>query len=107
MRFVARNVFKRTLQGPNVRKIAVFFSNGPSADASAINTAVLELSALDVAATVIAFLDLPSINRAFVVDDSGLFHVINTPVEGDYKLLLKGLHLCTLCYEPLTCMAGK
>ncbi|XP_059585340.1 collagen alpha-6(VI) chain [Alligator mississippiensis] len=99
MRFVARNVFKRTLQGPNVRKIAVFFSNGPSADASAINTAVLELSALDVAATVIAFLDLPSINRAFVVDDSGLFHVINTPVEGDYKLLLKGLHLCTLCYD--------
>ncbi|XP_025048328.1 collagen alpha-6(VI) chain [Alligator sinensis] len=98
MRFVARNVFKRTLQGPNVRKIAVFFSNGPSADASAINTAVLELSALDVATTVIAFQDLPSINRAFAVDDSGLFHVINVPVEGDYKLLLKGLHLCTLCY---------
>lgn len=67
MRFVARNVFKRTPPGANVRKVAVFFSNGQSANTVSINTAVLEFSALDILPVVIAFKNIPEVNRAFLV----------------------------------------
>ncbi|TFK03152.1 putative proline-rich protein 21 [Platysternon megacephalum] len=59
MRFIARNVFKRTRQGPHVRKVAVFFSNGPSADEFSINAAVLEYSAFDIIPVVISFNEVP------------------------------------------------
>lgn len=67
MRFVARNTFKRTLQSPNVRKVAVFFSHGRSSDPVSINTAVLEFHALDILPMVFAFKNLPEVNRAFAV----------------------------------------
>ncbi|XP_050188535.1 collagen alpha-4(VI) chain-like [Myiozetetes cayanensis] len=67
MRFVARNVFKRVRQGILTRKVALFFANGPSQDDVAINTAVLELSALDITPVVIAFSEVPNVRRAFSV----------------------------------------
>ncbi|XP_006038702.1 collagen alpha-6(VI) chain [Alligator sinensis] len=99
MRFIARHVFKRTLQAPNVRKIAVFFSNGPSADASSINTAVLEYRAFDIIPVVIAFNDVPNVNQAFKMDDTGKFQVINIDPEGNYIPFLQPFLLCTLCYD--------
>ncbi|KAJ7322545.1 hypothetical protein JRQ81_018832 [Phrynocephalus forsythii] len=99
MRFVARNVFKRTLQGDNVRKVAVFFSNGQSDHPNSINTAVLELSALDIHPVVVAFNDIPKVNRAFEMDTTGLFQVINVKQDGDYSLLLQRLKSCVLCYD--------
>ncbi|XP_009638499.1 collagen alpha-6(VI) chain-like [Egretta garzetta] len=98
MRFIARNIFKRTLQGPNVRKIAVVFSHGPAADASSVKQAVLEMSAVGVIPVVIAFEDTPHISQAFLMDDSGLFQVLN--VRGtEYKEVSQRFHLCTLCYD--------
>lgn len=67
MRFVSRNVFKRTLPGAHVRKIATFFSSGQSADIQSITTAAMEFSALDIVPVVIAFSNVPSIKRAFSV----------------------------------------
>ncbi|XP_061443606.1 collagen alpha-6(VI) chain-like isoform X2 [Rhineura floridana] len=99
MRFVARNVFKRTLPSANVRKVAVFFSNGQSDNSDAINTAVLEFSALDIHPAVIAFKNIPSINRAFAMDDTRLFQVINIRPERDYIPALQRLQLCVLCYD--------
>ncbi|KAJ6666487.1 hypothetical protein lerEdw1_020210 [Lerista edwardsae] len=98
MRFVARNVFKRTLQSPNVRKIAVFFSNGESSNSASINTAVLEFSALDILPVVIAFKRIPAVNRAFEMDDSGLFQVVNMHQESDYVPALQRLN-CIVCYD--------
>ncbi|XP_054846792.1 collagen alpha-6(VI) chain-like [Eublepharis macularius] len=99
MRFVARNVFKRTLQGANVRKVAVFFSNGQSANTVSINTAVLEFSALDILPVVIAFKNIPEVNRAFQMDDSRLFQVINIHQERDFTPALQRFHQCILCYD--------
>ncbi|XP_060103695.1 collagen alpha-6(VI) chain-like [Heteronotia binoei] len=99
MRFVARNVFKRTLPGANMRKVAVFFSNGQSANTVSINTAVLEFSALDILPVVIAFKNVPEVNRAFSMDDSGLFQVINIHQEGDYTPAVQRFQLCILCYD--------
>uniref|UniRef100_A0A8C3S590 VWFA domain-containing protein n=1 Tax=Chelydra serpentina TaxID=8475 RepID=A0A8C3S590_CHESE len=87
MRFVARNVFKRTRQGPNVRKVAVFFSNGPSADEFSINTAVLEYSAFDIVPVVIAFNDVPLLSRAFARPCSQWEAVGAVPGGPLYKLI--------------------
>ncbi|EMP31557.1 Collagen alpha-6(VI) chain, partial [Chelonia mydas] len=99
MRFVAKNVFKRTRQGPNVRKVAVFFSNGPSADELSINTAVLEYVAFDIVPIVLAFNDVPLLSRAFAMDDTGFFQVININQENSYEPLLETFQRCTLCYD--------
>ncbi|NXG93825.1 CO6A6 protein, partial [Stercorarius parasiticus] len=98
MRFIARNVFKRTLQGPNVRKIAVVFSHGPATDASSVKQAVLEMSAAKVTPVVIALGNTPHISQAFLVDDSGLFEVLNVR-DGQYNEALQRFQLCTLCYD--------
>ncbi|KAL8165475.1 UNVERIFIED_CONTAM: hypothetical protein K2H54_045826, partial [Gekko kuhli] len=99
MRFVARNVFKRAPFGANMRKVAVFFSNGQSANTVSINTAVLEFSALDILPVVIAFKNIPEVNRAFLMDDSRLFQVINIHQEGDYTPALQRFQQCILCYD--------
>ena len=73
MRFVAQNVFKRVREGKLVRKVAIFITNGRSEDVSAINTAMLELKALDVHLGLVAFNDAPNVNRAFqVVNDESV-----------------------------------
>uniref|UniRef100_A0A670KF57 VWFA domain-containing protein n=1 Tax=Podarcis muralis TaxID=64176 RepID=A0A670KF57_PODMU len=97
MRFVARNVFKRTLPGANMRKVAVFFSNGPSDNGDSLSTAVLEFSAFDIHPAVIAFKTIPSIHRAFALGDTRLFQVIQP--GRDYTLALQRLQSCVLCYD--------
>ncbi|XP_018418248.1 PREDICTED: collagen alpha-6(VI) chain-like [Nanorana parkeri] len=68
MRFVGRNMFKRIRYGVLMRKVAFFFANGKSQDATSINTAVLELGALNIAPAVIAFDDVPNVKTAFAVE---------------------------------------
>lgn len=67
MRFVARNVFKRHRQGVLMRKVAIFLTAGPSQDATPINTAVLEFSALDITPVVVALSEVPNVWQAFSV----------------------------------------
>ncbi|XP_066207920.1 collagen alpha-6(VI) chain [Saccopteryx leptura] len=99
MRFISRNIFKRTLPGAHTRKIATFFSSGQSADAQNIATATMEFSALDIVPVVIAFSNVPSIKRAFTIDDTGTFQVIMVPSGADYTPALKDLQRCTFCYD--------
>lgn len=76
MRFVARHIFKRTLQGANVRKVAVFFSNGESDHPDSIGTAVLEFSALGIQPAVITFKNIPEIGQAFEVRNLPFFFLV-------------------------------
>ncbi|XP_025871291.1 collagen alpha-6(VI) chain [Vulpes vulpes] len=99
MRFISRNVFKRTLPGSHTRRIATFFSSGQSADAQTIATAAMEFSALDIVPVVIAFSNVPSIKRAFAIDDTGTFQVIMVPSGTDYAPALERLQRCTFCYD--------
>ncbi|XP_068401997.1 collagen alpha-6(VI) chain [Eschrichtius robustus] len=99
MRFVSRNVFKRMLPGAHTRRIATFFSGGPSADAQTITTAGLEFSALDIIPVVIAFSQVPAIKRSFAIDDTGRFQVIMVPHRTDSAPALEGLQRCTFCYD--------
>ncbi|XP_012412427.1 collagen alpha-6(VI) chain [Trichechus manatus latirostris] len=99
MRFISRNVFKRTLPGAHTRRIATFFSKGQSADAHSITTATMEFSALDIAPVVIAFSNASSVRRAFAIDDTGTFQVITVPSGADYTPALESLQRCTFCYD--------
>lgn len=105
MRFVARNVFKRTSLGTNTRRVAVFFSNGQAASRASILTATMEFSALDISLAVFAHNERVFLDEAFGFDDTGTFQVIPVPPVGDYEPLEK-LRRCTLCYDkcfPNTC----
>ncbi|XP_038617405.1 collagen alpha-6(VI) chain-like [Tachyglossus aculeatus] len=99
MRFVAKNIFKRTLRGANVRRIAVFFSHGPPADPLTLATATMEFSALNIIPVVLAFDDEKAVQDAFELDDTGTFQVISVPPTGSSGAREK-LQLCTLCYDP-------
>ncbi|KAM7062788.1 collagen alpha-6(VI) chain [Molossus nigricans] len=99
MRFISRNVFKRTLPGAHTRRIATFFSSGQSADAHSIATATMEFSALDIIPIVIAFSNVPAIKRAFTIDDTGTFQVVMVPSGADSTPALERLQRCTFCYD--------
>ncbi|XP_066441376.1 collagen alpha-6(VI) chain-like [Eleutherodactylus coqui] len=98
MRFVARNVYKRSLQGATVRRIAVFFINGRTDDPAAISTAAMEYNALGIIPAVIAFSAAPAIKRAFSIDDSGTFRLLE--ISGnDFKTQVQPFLTCMLCYD--------
>ncbi|CAM4516544.1 unnamed protein product [Lepidochelys olivacea] len=86
MRFIARNVFKQVRQGVLIRKVAIFFTSGPSQDATSINTAVLEFGALDITPVVIAFSEVPNIRRAFSMDDTRRFQLLIWERQQDQRL---------------------
>lgn len=67
MRFVGRNVFKRVRAGAMMRKVAVFFSNGPSEDVEDVVTAVLEYQAQNIVPAVVALRQANNIRRALEV----------------------------------------
>ncbi|XP_043330687.1 collagen alpha-5(VI) chain isoform X1 [Cervus canadensis] len=105
MRFVARNIFKRTSAGANVQRVAVFFSNGQAASRSSIITATMEFSALDISPVVFAFNEKVYLDEAFGFDNTGTFQVLSVPPDGEYDPLER-LRRCTLCYDkcfPDTC----
>uniref|UniRef100_A0A673V8Z6 Collagen alpha-5(VI) chain n=1 Tax=Suricata suricatta TaxID=37032 RepID=A0A673V8Z6_SURSU len=97
MSFVARNVFKRTYPGPNVRKVAVFFSNSQPTSRSSIMTATMEFNALDISPAVFA-LNERTFVEAFEFDNTGTFQVIPLFPNGEYETLEK-LQECTICYD--------
>lgn len=67
MSFVSRNIFKRVRSGRLMRKVAVFFTNGPSRDDSSLVTAMLEFKAADIGLGVIAFSPADDVTRALQV----------------------------------------
>ncbi|XP_014421932.2 LOW QUALITY PROTEIN: collagen alpha-5(VI) chain [Camelus ferus] len=98
MRFVARNVFKRTSAGASVQRVAVFFSNGQATSRSSIITATMEFSALEISPAVIAYNERNFLDEAFGFDDTGTFQVLPVPPDGEYEPLER-LRRCTLCYD--------
>lgn len=70
MRFVGHNVFKRVRAGAMTRKVAVFFSNGPTQDDSELVTAVMEYRGLNIAPAVVSLKNALSISQAMEVSSS-------------------------------------
>lgn len=92
MRFVSRNVFKRVREGRLMRKVAVFFTNGRSEDASSINTAMLEFKAADIGLGVVALRPAEDVQLAVQIDDTRSFIV----VDGEGVSRIKQ---CIICFD--------
>lgn len=67
MRFVAHNVFKRVRSGMMMRKVAVFFSSGPSQDVSDLVTAVMEYRGLNIVPAIVSTRNAPGMRKAMEV----------------------------------------
>lgn len=98
MRFVARNTFKRTRGGPNMRRVAVFFSNGQAADLSSVITATMEFSAWDISPAVLAINERVFPDEVFEFDNTGTFQVITVPPRWAREHIER-FRRCTLCYD--------
>ena len=90
MRYVGNNMFKRVRQGVRVRKVAVFFSNGPAQDSEDIVTAVMEYRALNIMPAVVALRQSTKIQQAFQV---------KLPLLGYCKWLI--VQACSACQTPI------
>ncbi|XP_054545856.1 collagen alpha-4(VI) chain-like [Talpa occidentalis] len=97
MKFMARHLFKRVRSGLLMRKVAVFFQAGWAYDADAINTAILELSALDIHSTIITFTQGHNLPDALLMDGTNRFHLFiwETEHRQDVELMAR----CALCYD--------
>ncbi|KAK6326962.1 hypothetical protein J4Q44_G00026070 [Coregonus suidteri] len=100
MRFVGRHVFKRIRKALTMRKVAVFFTNGPSVDSAAIVTAAMEFKALNIAPAVIAMRNAPDVQRAFEADDTGSFILVRLVDRSqDQNAVLTRIKDCVICYD--------
>ncbi|KAF6098972.1 hypothetical protein HJG60_003131 [Phyllostomus discolor] len=108
MRFVARHVFKRVRSGLLTRKVAVFFQAGWANDADSINTATLELSALDIMPAVIAFTEDHNLPGALVMDATNRFHLFTWETKSQQDV--EHVARCILCHDKcqpaLECRSG-
>ncbi|XP_029928332.1 collagen alpha-6(VI) chain-like [Myripristis murdjan] len=100
MRYVGHNIFKRVRQGVRMRKVAVFFSSGPSQDSSDIVTAVMEYRASNIVPVVVSLQSSPAIRQAFEADDTGnsIFTVLGR--SQNLAAGLRRVQHCAICYDP-------
>ncbi|XP_070690878.1 collagen alpha-6(VI) chain-like [Pempheris klunzingeri] len=98
MRFVGQNAFKRIRGGVRMRKVAVFFSNGPSQNSSDIVPAMMEYRALNIVPAVISLRNAPAVERALEVDDTrnSIFTVLGRDMAAD----LGKVKNCAICHDP-------
>ncbi|XP_031610902.1 collagen alpha-6(VI) chain isoform X2 [Oreochromis aureus] len=97
MRFVGQNIFKRVRAGIMMRKVAVFFSSGPTEGANDIVTATMEYRALNIVPAVVSLRNTPDIEQAMQVDDSRNFVFT---VLGERATGLRKVRNCAICYDP-------
>ncbi|KAM6910519.1 collagen alpha-6(VI) chain-like [Xenentodon cancila] len=100
MRFVIQNIFKRVRAGMKVRKVAIFFSNGPSEDIDDVVAATMEYRALNIVPVVISMKNAPKVHQAMEADDSGnaIFTVLGR--ERSQVAELRKVKNCAVCYDP-------
>ncbi|CAL8354360.1 unnamed protein product, partial [Arctogadus glacialis] len=106
MRFVGAHVFKRVRRGPRVRKVAVFFSHGPSRDGDDIVTAVMEYRALDVVPAVLALDRCEETRKAFEADHTGSSVFLTLGHSGNLTSDLEPIKSCVICHDPCRPQAG-
>ncbi|XP_043111994.1 collagen alpha-3(VI) chain [Puntigrus tetrazona] len=92
MSFVARNIFKRARKGRLMRKVAVFFTNGPSRNESNLATAMLEFKAADIGLGVIALSPADDVSRAMQIDDTRSYVVVDGRGVNHIKR-------CIICFD--------
>ncbi|TRZ03072.1 hypothetical protein DNTS_029875 [Danionella cerebrum] len=100
MRFVGRNVLKRTRKGVLMRKVAIFLTAGETEDSTSLTTAILEYKALNIKLGVIALRNVPAIRSAFEADETQSFILTVLGRPQDQNATLSKIQSCVICFDP-------
>ncbi|XP_075790156.1 collagen alpha-3(VI) chain isoform X2 [Pelodiscus sinensis] len=100
MSFVARNTFKRARSGFLMRKVAVFFSNGPTRASSQLNEAVLKLYDAGVTPVFLTNREDRTLINALQMNNTAVGHAIVLPAAAaQINQTIKRLLTCHICLD--------
>ncbi|TFK02284.1 Collagen alpha-3(VI) chain [Platysternon megacephalum] len=100
MSFVARNTFKRARSGFLMRKVAVFFSNGPTRASSQLNDAVLKLYDAGVTPVFLTNREDRALVNALQMNNSAVGQAIVLPTAAvQLNQTIRRLLTCHICLD--------
>ncbi|XP_014449748.1 collagen alpha-3(VI) chain isoform X4 [Alligator mississippiensis] len=100
MAFVARNTFKRARSGFLMKKVAVFFSNGPTRATAQLNDAVLKLYDAGVWPVFLTNRDDSVLINALKINNTAVGHATVLPTGGDQlNRTIQRLLRCHICLD--------
>uniref|UniRef100_A0A673L4V1 Collagen alpha-3(VI) chain-like n=1 Tax=Sinocyclocheilus rhinocerous TaxID=307959 RepID=A0A673L4V1_9TELE len=101
MNFVAQNTFKRVRSGFLVRKVAVFFVNGPVTVAQEFSAAALRLYDAGISSVFLLNREDRQLTRALQLNNTALAQTIVLPSPGsaEYNNVIKKIMTCHICLD--------
>ncbi|XP_073702285.1 collagen alpha-3(VI) chain isoform X3 [Garra rufa] len=101
MNFVAQNTFKRVRSGFLVRKVAVFFVNGPVTVTQEFSAAALRLYDAGISSVFLLNREDRQLSRALQINNTALAQVIVLPSPGsaEYNNVIKKIMTCHICLD--------
>uniref|UniRef100_A0A671K6S5 Collagen alpha-3(VI) chain-like n=1 Tax=Sinocyclocheilus anshuiensis TaxID=1608454 RepID=A0A671K6S5_9TELE len=101
MNFVAQNTFKRVRSGFLVRKVAVFFVNGPVTVVQEFSAAALRLYDAGISSVFLLNREDRQLTRALQLNNTALAQTIVLPSPGsaEYNNVIKKIMTCHICLD--------
>ncbi|KAM3862171.1 collagen alpha-3(VI) chain-like [Diretmus argenteus] len=101
MNFVAQNTFKRVRSGFLMRKVAIFFVNGPVKETQPVGAAALRLYDAGIASVFLVNREDRALTRALQINNTALAQVIVLPSPGSaqYKSVVQKVMNCHVCLD--------
>ncbi|XP_036395824.1 collagen alpha-3(VI) chain-like isoform X5 [Megalops cyprinoides] len=101
MNFLAQNTFKRVRSGFLVRKVAVFFVNGPFKPSPAFSAAALRLYDAGIASVFLTNRQERALTQALQVNNTALAQVLVLPAPGSaqYNSVIEKVMNCHICLD--------
>uniref|UniRef100_A0A673KH63 Collagen alpha-3(VI) chain-like n=1 Tax=Sinocyclocheilus rhinocerous TaxID=307959 RepID=A0A673KH63_9TELE len=101
MNFVAQNTFKRVRSGFLVRKVAVFFVNGPVTTTQEFSAAALRLYDAGISSVFLLNREDRQLTRALQLNNTALAQIIVLPSPGspEYNNGIKKIMTCHICRD--------
>uniref|UniRef100_A0A672Q042 Collagen type VI alpha 3 chain n=1 Tax=Sinocyclocheilus grahami TaxID=75366 RepID=A0A672Q042_SINGR len=101
MNFVAQNTFKRVRSGFLVRKVAVFFVNGPVTSTQEFSAAALRLYDAGISSVFLLNREDRQLTRALQLNNTALAQIVVLPSPGspEYNNGIKKIMTCHICRD--------
>ncbi|CAM4604074.1 unnamed protein product [Leuciscus chuanchicus] len=101
MNFIAQNTFKRVRSGFLVRKVAVFFVNGPVTVTQEFSAAALRLYDAGISSVFLLNREDRQLTRALQLNNTALAQIIVLPSPGsaEYNNVIKKIMTCHICLD--------
>ncbi|XP_043104893.1 collagen alpha-3(VI) chain-like isoform X2 [Puntigrus tetrazona] len=101
MNFVAQNTFKRVRSGFLVRKVAVFFVNGPVTVNQEFSAAALRLYDAGISSVFLLNREDRQLTRALQLNNTAIAQIIVLPSPGsaEYNNVIKKVMTCHICLD--------